>query len=367
MRPAAELDHRFYGFAVDRLVMWAIDGLAIYLAWRFLLDRDRVAAGVAVIVAAVLVVYAAFAIVLGLTGSSPGNALLGLRVVQAGTDQPIGAGRALLRQLVLGVATLPTFGLGTATLAWTAAMDPGGRRHGWHDRVAGSEVVDVRPAPEEPVVADAGPRHVVNLTAMRLVPAPSTPPPPPPTTARPAAPPSPPSAPPIPAPRPEAAPEPRLAPTPEPARAPQHRAPDPAPPAPPKQQLGYPLVAEPTGPPARWRVSFDSGESFVVDGLTLVGRRPEGRSGEQVHQAVALRSDDMSLSKTHAQLQVVADGVLVVMDRGSTNGSVLLRQGVAKDLAAGRPTTLLDGDHVRFGDRIMAVAREGSSASVTNG
>ena len=119
-------------------------------------------------------------------------------------------------------------------------------------------------------------------------------------------------------------------------------------------------MAEPTGPPARWRVSFDSGESFVVDGLTLVGRRPEPRSGEAVHQAVALRSEDMSLSKTHAQVQVVADGVLVVMDRGSTNGSVLMRQGVARDLTAGRPTTLLDGDHVRFGDRIMTVARDGS-------
>jgi pSer/pThr/pTyr-binding forkhead associated (FHA) protein len=55
------------------------------------------------------------------------------------------------------------------------------------------------------------------------------------------------------------------------------------------------------------------------------------------------------------------------MDRGSTNGSVLLRQGVSREPAAGRPTTLLDGDHVRFGDRIMSVARADSSDSVTNG
>ena len=48
-----------------------------------------------------------------------------------------------------------------------------------------------------------------------------------------------------------------------------------------------------------------------------------------------LRSTDMSLSKTHAQFQVVPDGALVVMDRGSTNGSVVVRQGVAKALAAG--------------------------------
>ncbi len=60
----------------------------------------------------------------------------------------------------------------------------------------------------------------------------------------------------------------------------------------------------------------------------------------------------MSLSKTHAQFQVVPDGALVVMDRGSTNGSVVLRRGVSKSLTAGRPATLLDGDTVRFGDRI---------------
>lgn len=363
MSPAAELDRRFYAFAVDRAVAWMIDGLAVYLAWRFLLDQDQLAAGIAVIAATVVVVYAAMAVVLGLTGTSPGNAALGLRVVRAETGEPIGVGPALLRQLVLGVATLPTFGLGTATLAWTATMDPSGRRHGWHDRLARSEVVDVRPAPAEPEVVDPGPKAVVNLTAMRLVPAPSTPPPPPPTSAPPAAPPRPveptPAPAPAPAPPPVAPPPPAPVPVPAPERrAPQHRA-EPEPAAP-KQQLGYPLVAEPSGPPARWRVSFDSGESFVVEGLTLVGRRPEPRSGETVHQAVALRSEDMSLSKTHAQVQVVADGVLVVMDRGSTNGSVLLRQGVSRALAAGRPTTLLDGDHVRFGDRIMSVARDGS-------
>ena len=71
---------------------------------------------------------------------------------------------------------------------------------------------------------------------------------------------------------------------------------------------------------------------------------------------LALPSGDMSLSKTHAQFQVAPDGVLVVMDRGSTNGSLLIRQGVSRQLTAGRPATLLDGDRVRFGDREMTVA-----------
>ncbi len=95
----------------------------------------------------------------------------------------------------------------------------------------------------------------------------------------------------------------------------------------------------------------------MVEGLALVGRRPEARAGETVAHLVPLRSSDMSLSKTHGQFQVTPAGALVVMDRGSTNGSVVIRQGVSKALAAGRPTTLLEGDAVCFGDRRMTVER----------
>jgi uncharacterized RDD family membrane protein YckC len=355
--PAAELDRRFYAFTIDRLVAWVVDAIVALLAWRYLIDRDRVLVGVLVILATVVLVGAVLAVVLGLTGSSPGKAAVGLRVVDDATGRPVGVGRGLLRQLILGVATLPTFGLGVATLAWTAAMDPGGRRRGWHDKVTHCEEVDVRPVPIETVTEDRRPRHVVNLTAMRLVPAPApvtTPArsPRPPAGPPPAGPPAPVAAAPVAPPRPDPAVRaPVPAPTPAPAREPVE---SPSP----RQQLGYPLLPEPASPAARWRVSFDSGESFVVEGLALVGRRPEARAGEPVRHLVALRSTDMSLSKTHAQFQVVADGVLVAMDRGSTNGSILIRQGVARELTAGRPMTLLDGDRVRFGDREMSVVRE---------
>ena len=309
--PAADLDRRFHAFAIDRLLVWSADAVAAYAAWRFLLEEGRTAAGIAVVLAVVLVGYLVLALVLGRTGSSPGGAVVGVRVVGTGTGAPIGVGAALVRQLVLGLATLPTFGLGTAVLAWTAAMDPSRRRHGWHDRLVGSEVLDVRPVPAEAAVVEEAPRGVVNLTAMRLVPA-------------------------VPG-----------------AAAARHRHPEP-----PRLRFGDPPVPEPARPPERWRVVFDSGESLAVDGLTLVGRRPEPRTGEAAQHLVALRSDDLSLSKTHAQLQVVPDGGLVVTDRGSRNGSVLLRRGVSRDLVAGRPATLLAGDHVRLGDRIMSVARE---------
>jgi uncharacterized RDD family membrane protein YckC len=300
MLPAADLDRRFYAFVLDRLIAWSIVGAVAWAAYTFLISRGGLGAGILVISAALLLVGLVFAVVLGKVGTSPGKAALGLRVVNLGTGSPIGVLPAIQRTLILGVATLPTFGLGVATLAWTAVMDPSRMRRGWHDRVTDAVVVDVRPAPEAPAVTEQPPRQIVNLTAMRLVPA----------SLR----------------------------EPSPERT---------------------VVRNRDIPPlTRWRVSFDSGETFVVEGLAVVGRRPEPRPGEEVRHVVPLRSEDMSLSKTHAQFQVAPDGVLVVMDRGSTNGSVLIRKGVPKDLLAGKPTTLLPGDQVAFGDRRMTVARE---------
>ena len=110
--------------------------------------------------------------------------------------------------------------------------------------------------------------------------------------------------------------------------------------------------------PPRWRVHFDNGESFVIAGLALVGRRPEARNGEQVAHLIPLSSADMSVSKTHAQFGPAQDGTIVVMDRGSTNGTVLVRQGVSRQLAPGKPASLVDGDKVVYGDRAMTITRE---------
>lgn len=399
--PAAELDRRFYAFTLDRLIAWTLDGVAAVAAYQLLIEPGHVWAGIAVVVAVVLLVGLGFALLTGLRGSSPGKSALGLRVVHDETGTPVGVRAALLRTFVLGVSALPTFGLGVATLAWTAVMDRGRQRRGWHDQLSHSIVVDVRPVPVSVEEAPSGPRHIVNLTAMRLVPAPQAAPVPVPVPARPArsqvpappqapgldaaaapggappatpvtpvpsAPVAPPSAPPTPAPRRRLGPplvdHPPVV---EPPAVPTPAAPVPLPVEPAPRTDGR-STAERTvirdgGAPgrslARWRVSFDSGESFLVEGLALVGRRPEPRPGEPVRHLVPLRSGDMSLSKTHAQFQVAPDGVLVVMDRGSTNGSVLVRQGVPRDLTAGRPATLLDGDLVRFGDRLMTVVREG--------
>ncbi|CUR61193.1 LigA [metagenome] len=380
--PIAQLERRFTAFAIDRILAWALLALVGVLTVMFV--SDDVWTVVGVVGGAMVLLWLVLAVLLGMSGTSPGKAATGLRVVHHGTGTPIGVGPALLRSLVLGAAGLPTFGIGVATLAWTAVEDRGRQRRGWHDHLAHTVVVDVRPVVEVATSAvDEGPRHIVNLTAMRLIPAPPveavrTPERsehsmrrqqlPPEVVAPPAAAPqqaahqatqAPPTQP-VPHPAPPVA-HPQA-----PQQAPQHarhRAPQ-APPAPSVAPPAQPLAPPATQPgrpqpqPARWRVHFDNGESFVIAGMALVGRRPEPRSGEQVAHLIPLASADMSVSKTHAQFGPAPDGTIVVMDRGSTNGTILVRQGVSRQLAAGKPAALVHGDKVVYGDREMTITRE---------
>lgn len=393
--PIAELERRFYAFAIDRLVTWSLY-VAVGVVARLVLG-DEVLAVTGIVVGAMVLGWLVLAATTGVSGSTPGKAAVGLRVVHHGTGTPVGLGPALLRSLVLAAASLPTFGIGLATLAWTAVEDRGRQRRGWHDHLASSVVVDVRPVEVVTASVDDSPRHVVNLTAMRLIPAPAVEPPvfeAPPPVSRPA--PESRSAQGPAAPPPQAAPQltpayptpqvPAFAPAEQPVQRPQVRQPSDPPPSTPQPRIQRPPVGVPGGgvpsghpvddpgrtvvrrrpdavradAPAgpRWRVTFDDGHSFVVEGMVLVGRRPEPRSGEPVWHLVPLASADMSVSKTHAQFAPAPDGALVVMDRGSTNGSTLTRKGVSRQLSAGKPATLVDGDTVAFGDRSMDVRRE---------
>ncbi len=349
--PIAALERRFIAFAVDRLLAWSLLG-AVGVG-TYLVVSDDVWTVLGAVAGTMVLLWLVLAVVLGVTGSSPGKAMCGLRVVHHGSGTPIGAGPALLRSLVLGASGLPTFGLGFATLAWTAVEDRSRQRRGWHDHLTHTVVVDVRPAVEvADTAADHGPRHIVNLTAMRLVPAPPVEPVRTPersehSTRR------------QPLPTDVAAPSAAPQPLPPQPLPPQPAPPQPAPPPPvPPPPLPQQAASWPAGPP-RWRVHFDNGESFVIAGLALVGRRPEARTGEQVAHLVPLSSADMSVSKTHAQFGPASDGTIVVMDRGSTNGTILVRQGVSRQLAPGKPAALVDGDKVVYGDREMVITREG--------
>lgn len=369
--PAADLERRFTAFAVDRLLGWGVAAGTAAAVWR--LGGTSVPVALIVFVGVAVLLGAITGVLLGTTGLTPAKAMLGLRVVRQSDGAPIGVGAGLARVLVLGVAGLPTLGLGAATLGWTAAMDPARRRRGLHDRIGDAIVVDVRPRPQQEDRPDEQPQQLVNLTAMRLLPSPPTPAqgaplpavalarpeqpaPPAPAASQPAAAAVPPPAPAAPAPtggshRADVPAEPeQLGNRPDPLPA-ATRIPAPPPPVDAATQLREAAAA------TRWQVAFDTGETFEVRGLAIVGRRPEARPGEPVSHVVPLPSTDMSLSKTHAQFQVAPDGALVVMDRGSTNGSYVVRRGMSRTLTAGRPSTLLDGDVVRFGDRTMTVTR----------
>lgn len=320
--PVAGLDRRFYAFVLDRLLTAVVYAGAGFAVWRLAFEADRPWLGATVLVLTVLGVTAGSAVFQGLTGTTPGKAALGLRTVDVETGLPVGVWPGLVRGVVLGVAGVPTFGLGLAALALTALGDPERRRRGWHDRLTAAMVVDVRPAPPERVPEPALWQPVVNLTAARLVPGP---------TAGPA----------LREPTAEAVGAASSTPAVPPGGA----------------SRGEQTVVRRPEMTARWRLVFDTGEQVVVEGPGLVGRGPAPHDGEQVRHLVPLRSRDMSLSKTHAQFHL-ADDALVVMDRGSTNGTVLIRQGVSRELSEGRPATLLDGDRVRFGDREMTVRRD---------
>lgn len=333
LRPAG-LDRRFYALVLDALLLGVVFALA-GLAWV------RVASGhptimVLLFVGTALVELLTVAAFQGGSGLTPGKAALSLRLVSAEDGSPIGLGRSMVRTLIVGAAAVPTFGLGLATLAWTALSDPSGRRRGWHDQVAGSVVVEPVTATVTPsAVIEEQPAELVNLSVLRLQ-----------------------------------SPEPDPLPS-----APQGRPPGlliesaPRPPAtaPAPESAAVPLtdgeiIRPPAGVrradprPVTWTLAFDTGEVIEVAGMGLIGRRPEPRPGEHVRHVISLPSADMSVSKTHAQFHL-ADGVLVVMDRGSTNGTSLIRRGVSRALPSGRPATLLDGDRVRFGDREMVVSR----------
>lgn len=301
--PVADLDRRFSAQVVDQL----LGALAIAAGIALAAPLDGWPVRLVVVLLVVTAVLTAYAVAIGTSGSTPGKAVLGLRVLDEQDATPIGVGDALVRTVVVALAGLPTLGFGLVTLALTAVVDPEHRRRGWHDRLVGSVVYDVRPPRAEAEQVEAArPRAMVNLTAARLLP----------------------------------------------GADPHASASQPV-----QSVARNRTTLRSSRLPSRWRLTLDTGESVVVEGVALLGRAPAPRPGEEVRHLLPLTSRDMSISKTHAAVAVV-DGALVVTDRGSTNGSVLLRRGVSRDLHEGRPTTLLDGDRVRVGDRELTVSRE---------
>lgn len=109
--------------------------------------------------------------------------------------------------------------------------------------------------------------------------------------------------------------------------------------------------------PVALRLSFDTGERVDVTGDGLVGRSPAAEEG--VAHLVPVDDPARSISKTH--LAFGPDGAgdrLWVVDRGSTNGTVLVApDGQSSALPPGRRATVAVGWTIRFGQRSALVER----------
>ncbi|GAA4118611.1 hypothetical protein GCM10022215_20350 [Nocardioides fonticola] len=294
----ALLDRRLGAWLLDHALL----GVVGVVAFAAAAQGVAVATAAAIAVVAVLLVWVLLAVDLGRTGATPGRRVVGVRVLDADTGRPLGVPRGLLRSTLLLPAVVPTAGAGATLLAWSAAGDT--RRRAWHDRLVGSLAVDVRAA------------------------------------------------------RPAAAAQPTVITAPVPA-PPEPPVDEPSVDEPPTVDLGrLGLAARVERHTRPWRLLVDTGEDIVLGSRTLLGRAPAPRADEPGGRLVALPSDDLSLATTHAVLEVAHDGVLTVADRGSAEGTYVVRGHAARRVAA-EPLALEDGDVLRCGDRAMRVRRTG--------
>ena len=98
-------------------------------------------------------------------------------------------------------------------------------------------------------------------------------------------------------------------------------------------------------------LTWDDGTRMAVYGRTLYGRNPAGEEGAV---AIPVRDETLSLSKTH--FEVGGDPAAAwIVDRHSTNGTILVRDGARIPLVAGVRTNLRVGDRLEFGDRAVTV------------
>lgn len=340
----------------------------------------------------------------------------GLRLVSAADGAPLGFGRTLLRNIIFGLAGAIVVGY------FSPLFDGSGRFQGWHDKVAGSLMLDARvagtgwsaaagagsapqttalavpptglsTAPAAPAIPGLPQPMGAPTAAPTPAPSPTPPAPVPPRPATPAAPVAETGsliafvpgitqdAPPRPAPPMEPDldatiqqhPSPSSAPAAPPAPpAPLATATPPAPPAPPVP----PAPAAPPVPPAattraaetedadddlentrisvpghRLVFTWDDGTRVSVSRRTVFGRNPAPEEGATI---VSVRDETLSLSKTHFEAAAETSGGWV-LDRHSTNGMTIVREGQRIACPAGQRVPVRLGDAIEIGDRIVTI------------
>lgn len=113
-----------------------------------------------------------------------------------------------------------------------------------------------------------------------------------------------------------------------------------------------PPAAEPQPAPGGPRVRLSDGRE-LAPGTTLVGRAPQPRPDEHADALLAVM--DERVSKTHLTVRV-EPGRVVVVDRGSTNGTAVHEpDGGSRPLAPGESYELTDGQVVVLGATTLIV------------
>ncbi len=105
-----------------------------------------------------------------------------------------------------------------------------------------------------------------------------------------------------------------------------------------------------TAPIERVELEFSTGQRVVVADNAVIGRKPADTALAMGARAVEVRDDTRSVSRVHLFLEVV-DGVVLIGDAGSANGSRLERNGSVIPLeGAGTRVPAQLGDTVWLGD-----------------
>lgn len=100
---------------------------------------------------------------------------------------------------------------------------------------------------------------------------------------------------------------------------------------------------------------LDDGREIAITGAgVLVGRDPSPAAGETGFTMIAIDDPSRSVSKTHLAVTRHGDR-LAVADRGSTNGSSIVRGGAERPLAPGESVPVEARDIIHFGDRTAVI------------
>jgi uncharacterized RDD family membrane protein YckC len=130
-RPAAVTEYA--GFWI-RLAAALIDGVIILVVSFFL----RIVSFGFLFTLSPFIVWLYYWLFTGLKGQTPGKMAVGIKVVDAGGSLP-GLGVAALREILGKIVSSIVFCLGYLWIIWD------GEKQGWHDKMAGTYVVPVKP------------------------------------------------------------------------------------------------------------------------------------------------------------------------------------------------------------------------------